>query len=840
MKRQDIHSLLRNHGRGLQALMAAAVLTAATACAERQESAPADLGGQPIVLTLSSADGGATRGNTGAGHKLQGDSWCAGDRFSVRFLSGSTVESAVYKVGATGTGTQTATADMTVPGNRQPYFKPGSTEARLTACFPAQVPEVPTTWTVAADQHSGSASLASDAYTTSDLCYAEGTVTTADATALTFSHRMAHLTVKMYGDDAAHRTFVVKDARLVGGAFRTVDIADAATLTPGTQLSTPVTTAAPLRIWYNTSDEDYPISTGWIASCVLPPQRICQQASPVTLLRITTAAGGTIDFQMQASTLEAGHTYNIELHNLSDDNVGKTYVLGSFDHAGTVRFDAAAQYTTATAQMSAIYQVGDVTFRMQRVKAGDSGNGNSYGGRDFWMGETEVTSALWQRTMGATGGDDYPARQMTRVQIYQFLKALNEATATQRPAGYRFVLPKADMWLYAARGGIHHSGKTSAGSSDVNQVGWVNSNSGNAVHKVAQLLPNELGLYDMTGNVFEFAAQMTDNASTANWVCGGSFSTNYPALSSSPVVANPYPKTYADWGLRVALVKLEVGDLYFSDGTWGTKAEFPSKTPIGIVFCTDNSETDMARYGFGYGYAVALYMSNNAQTFWYWAQGTYHDAQVTDRLVTFDTSDPSTARAVMNDMDGLTHCKTAYANNGGMWDNGDSKLNAMRIAAQYGSTFQPNAAAPTAQNTSSGWYLPGIGQLYHWVKHMTTTWSLHDAAFAGDYNTEYWEMEVGNRIGMKSYRMDIINAYNQALANAGLTVIGVNNNTWGTYNAQGWAQGRYWYASTEYSGTHAWHLNMYSGRPGINFFITGSTGAGKNLGDVYVYSVLAF
>ena len=125
---------------------------------------------------------------------------------------------------------------------------------------------------------------------------------------------------------------------------------------------------------------------------------------------------------------------------------------------------------------------------------------------DYYIGQTEVTQHLWQTVMGsgnnpsATKGNNLPVTNITWDEAQTFVERLSELT------GMRFRLPTEAEWEYAARGGQKSKGYTYAGSDDIDEVGWYNGNSSNKTHAVGQKQPNELGIYDMTGNVWEYCS----------------------------------------------------------------------------------------------------------------------------------------------------------------------------------------------------------------------------------------------------------------------------------------------------------------------------------------------
>ena len=187
------------------------------------------------------------------------------------------------------------------------------------------------------------------------------------------------------------------------------------------------------------------------------------------------------------------------------------------------------------------FTVKGVTFTMVAVEGGtfmmgatsEQGSDAHYGEKpvhqvtlsSYYIGQTEVTQALWKAVMGTTiseqrdkvgtswslygEGDNFPMYYISWDDCQTFVSKLNQLT------GKRFRLPTEAEWEYACRGGKKSRGYKYSGSNTIDDVAWYTSNSKRKTHPVATKSPNELGIYDMSGNVYEWCQDWYGSYSSA-------------------------------------------------------------------------------------------------------------------------------------------------------------------------------------------------------------------------------------------------------------------------------------------------------------------------------------
>ena len=130
----------------------------------------------------------------------------------------------------------------------------------------------------------------------------------------------------------------------------------------------------------------------------------------------------------------------------------------------------------------------------------------------YYIGKTEVTQALWKAVMGSNPskfkGENLPVENVSWDDCQVFVRKLNSLT------GQNFRLPTEAEWEFACRGGNNSLGYKYSGSDNIDNVAWFDCNSGRKTHFVATKSPNELGIYDMSGNVWEWCSDWYDKYSS--------------------------------------------------------------------------------------------------------------------------------------------------------------------------------------------------------------------------------------------------------------------------------------------------------------------------------------
>lgn len=274
-----------------------------------------------------------------------------------------------------------------------------------------------------------------------------------------------------------------------------------------------------------------------------------QNVSNVAFTRVDKEVTVTYDLSKDANirvavSIDGGHYYGDYIQNLSGD-VGKNikagkgkkiivydlpdlrYIPYEPDSTGFNAADTVIVFSVEVDDGSVDIKLNGIKFRMMPVPGGTFTMGCTRPGSakhnyeaefpthkvtvdSFYMGKFEVTQRLWKEVMGTnpsrwTYNDSLPVEQVSWNDAQMFIARLSQMT------GYRFRLPTEAEWEFAARGGNYSKDHVFPGQSgDPGSVAWYGMNSGNITHPVGRKRPNELGLHDMAGNVWEWCSDWYD------------------------------------------------------------------------------------------------------------------------------------------------------------------------------------------------------------------------------------------------------------------------------------------------------------------------------------------
>ena len=223
-----------------------------------------------------------------------------------------------------------------------------------------------------------------------------------------------------------------------------------------------------------------------------------------------------------------GMMVEAQTHNMSNNQTRKqtaTTQKKQSTNSSKSRKSSAATYTPEVKT----YYANGVAFQMVEVRGGtftmgatseqgsdaesDEKPAHNVTLRDYYIGKTEVTQALWEAVMGNNPswfkGENQPVEMISWNDCKEFISKLNSLT------GKRFRMPTEAEWEYAARGGSKSRGYKYSGSNTLDDVAWYSGISDYETHEVGTKSPNELGLYDMSGNVSEWCSDWYGDYSSA-------------------------------------------------------------------------------------------------------------------------------------------------------------------------------------------------------------------------------------------------------------------------------------------------------------------------------------
>jgi formylglycine-generating enzyme required for sulfatase activity len=371
------------------------------------------------------------------------------------------------------------------PPSTPPFYPLDNTNVDIVAFSPSFASS---TFSVLSDQ------TTNDSYMASDLVYASVTNKAKSTTAvpLQFEHKMAKIVVNVTAGKGVSEIRSVTLASI----YPTVSFNESTgAIGSATGTKTPVTII---------SGNETPAASG---AAVIPGQTVVGN-----LLTVVTDLG-TATYSVSSKTFTAGNAYTLNIR-VKQTDINATTAIKDWTDNSTVNIGM----VETSKQFELNLHGRSAKFRMVYVQGGDytTFRGKEVTGTlsDYYILQIEVTNNQWYCVMGSTptgqdyNGDGYPVACVSWNDIVNeggFLEQLNTALA-DKIGSMRFKLPTEAQWEYAAHGGVLGRGYMYSGSNTLAAVAWYGGNSGNKTNPVGQLGANELGLYDMTGNVQEWCS----------------------------------------------------------------------------------------------------------------------------------------------------------------------------------------------------------------------------------------------------------------------------------------------------------------------------------------------